>query len=103
VNIFIQAWAATLYIYVPEIFPARVRASGGGFANGLGRGFNVVGLLVIGVALAGIPIAQLSFTAVSWLVCLVIIAVWGIKTSRRTLEEITEKKVISGRGRRSSK
>ena len=103
VNIFIQAWAATLYIYVPEIFPARVRASGGGFANGLGRGFNVVGLLVIGVALAGIPIAQLSFTAVSWLVCLVIIAVWGIKTSRRALEDISERKVGPKGGKRGSK
>ncbi|MCL5679774.1 MAG: MFS transporter [Candidatus Marsarchaeota archaeon] len=93
VNIFIQAWAATLYIYVPEIFPARVRASGGGLANGLGRGFNVVGLLIIGVALAGIPLAQLGFTAISWLVCVVVIMVWGIKTSKRALEDITEKKV----------
>ena len=91
VNIFIQAWAATLYTFVPEIFPARVRASGAGLANGLGRGFNVLGLLVIGVVLAGNPTSQLSFTAISWIICIIAILAFRIKTSGRPLEEITER------------
>ncbi|MGC8696557.1 MAG: MFS transporter [Conexivisphaera sp.] len=92
VNIFIQAWAATLYSYVPEIFPARIRATGSGFANALGRGFNVVGLLAIGVALAGSPAAQLGFTAVSWIICIVAILALGYRTSGMILEEITERR-----------
>ncbi|MCL4399609.1 MFS transporter [Candidatus Parvarchaeota archaeon] len=92
INLFMQAWASTLYAYVPELFPARSRASAGGLANGLGRGFNVVGLLVIGVALAASPAAQLSFVAISWFVCVAVLAVTGVKTSKITLEDISEKR-----------
>ena len=90
VNIFEQAWATTLYAYIPELFPVRSRASGGGLANAFGRGFNVIGLLVIGVALTGSTAAQLSFVGLSWLGCVIVLALAGVATSRKTLEEITE-------------
>lgn len=91
VNLFIQAWAATLYTFVPELFPTRVRGTGGGFANAMGRGFNVIGLMVVGVALAGMPAAQLTFVALSWLACIIVLLVYRVKTSGKVLEEISEK------------
>jgi putative MFS transporter len=91
VNTFIQAWATHLYAYVPELFPSRARATGGGFANAMGRGFNVIGLMVVGVLLAGLPLYQLTFTALSWIVCIIVLAILGTKTSGRVLEEISEK------------
>lgn len=92
VNIFEQAWATTLYSYVPELFPAKSRASGGGLANAFGRGFNVIGLFVIGVALAGSTGAQLSFVGLSWLGCVLVLLVAGVATSKKTLEDISEER-----------
>ena len=83
-----QAWATMLYAYVPEIFPTDARSSGGGFANALGRGFNVIGLFVIGVALAGSSLAQLSFVAVSWFASAIVILVAGVLTTNMVLEDI---------------
>jgi hypothetical protein len=57
----------------------------------MGRGFNVIGLMVVGVLLAGLPLYQLTFTAISWIVCIIVLAILGIKTSGRVLEEISEK------------
>ena len=88
-----QAWATQLYSYVPELFPTNARSAGGGFADALGRGFNVVGLFVVGVFLANIPVAQLSFVGISWFVCVIILAVIGINTTKKVLEDISEKRV----------
>jgi hypothetical protein len=43
------------------------------------------------VALAGNPTSQLSFTAISWIICIIALLAFHIKTSGRPLEEITEK------------
>jgi putative MFS transporter len=90
-SMFINAWGSTIYTYVPELFPSRARATGGGFANAMGRGFNVVGLMVVGVLLAGLPLYQMTFTALSWIACIIVLAILGTKTSGRVLEEISEK------------
>ncbi len=97
-----QAWATTLYSYVPEIFPTNARSAGGGFANALGRGFNVVGLFVVGVALAGSTFAQLSFVAASWLAAAIVIAVAGVFTTNVVLEDINKESKVPSKAAQST-
>ena len=86
----------------PRNPPVKPRAAGGGFANALGRGFNVVGLFVVGVALAGSTFAQLSFVAASWLAAAIVIAVAGVFTTNVVLEDINKESKVPSKAAQST-
>jgi putative MFS transporter len=86
----LSAWAIPMYTFVPEVFPARVRATGAGLSNACGRAANVIGVMVVGVVLAGTLTGQLIWIAANWSICIVIMAIMGFRTTGRALEEITE-------------
>lgn len=90
VSVPIGAWAIPMYSFVPEVFPSRARATGSGLTNAFGRASNVIGVLVVGVALASTLTGQLLWIAVNWLLCILIMAIMGFKTTGRTLEDISE-------------
>jgi putative MFS transporter len=84
---------ALLYgVYTTELFPTEVRLRANGLCNMLGRGATVVSPFVVlslfksyGVAgVIGLMIALL-------IVQIVVVAAWGIETSRRGLESLTAK------------
>ena len=81
--------AVVVCVYVPELFPTPARLSGSGFATGVGR----VGLIFLPLLMAHIvetlggPFAFYVLSASS--VCLAAsIAVFGVETRNRSLEEI---------------
>jgi putative MFS transporter len=88
------AWTIPMYTFIPEVFPARVRSTGSGLTNGFGRASNVVGVLVVGVALAGSLTGELAWIAGCWVVCIAIMYFMGFakgfKTTGVSLENISE-------------
>jgi putative MFS transporter len=87
---FSQSQVTSLYLYLAELFPTRARSTGAGVANGVGRGMNLVGLFVVGVALAGNEPLQLGFIGLMWFLYAITIAVVGIKTKDVSLEKIAQ-------------
>jgi putative MFS transporter len=89
-GIALGAWTVPMYAFVPEVFPAKARTTGSGLTNAFGRASNVIGVMVVGVALASTLTGQLVWIAGNWVLCIIIMAVMGFRTTGRTLEDITE-------------
>ena len=92
--VFAQGFVATLFfgwlpLYLPELFPTRVRATGSGLAMNTGRFATALGVLVSGVlfaALGGSYPTVGTFGAVIY--ALGAIAIWfAPDTSRQDLED----------------
>lgn len=72
----------TFAVYLPELFPTRIRATGQGFCWNMGRAFTAVGPLASGAlvdVLGSVPIAAVAVSA-SYLVGLV--AIWFAPETR---------------------
>lgn len=82
--------SAAFYTYIPEILPTHVRGIGAGLINGVGRVGGVLqGLVIAGIfALLGFQGLYLVLAAIVLLVGL-IIGLWGERTAKRALEEIS--------------
>ena len=81
---------SVIYAYTPELYPTHARATGAGFASGVGRLGSVVGPYVVGLV---IPVFGNSgaFTvgAISFFIAALVVAILGIETKGKTLEEIS--------------
>jgi len=81
---------SVIYAYTPELYPTHARATGAGFASGVGRFGSIVGPYVVGLI---IPVFGKSgvFTlgAISFFVAALVVAILGIETKGKTLEEIS--------------
>ncbi len=78
-----------IYVYAPEVYPTRIRASGAGAASAITRIASVAGPLIIGQLLTHLNVQAVFgyFAGVSLLGAFVI-AAFAMETRGRTLDEI---------------
>lgn len=86
---FITFLLAGLYVYAPEIYPTRIRATGAGAASASLRVGSIIGPVVVGALLTNVSINSVFLlfggTAV---VGLLAVAVLGLETKGKALDEI---------------
>jgi MFS transporter, putative metabolite:H+ symporter len=88
VNMFERVFTAIAYAYSPELFPTEARAIGSGVPYGIGRLSNLVGPLIISYIFTHNGYQSVFyFIAGTWLVGAIVIAFFGPKTKKRSLEE----------------
>ncbi|MFD0118861.1 MFS transporter [Streptomyces sp. NPDC058320] len=83
---------AALYAYSPEVYPTAIRATGTGAASAFGRIGGIAAPITIGVLYATVGFSGV-FTMVTGALVVGAAAVllFGVNTSGRTLEELTER------------
>lgn len=81
--------AAGLYLYIPELYPTRIRAWGTAAGSSMNRLASVIAPLVVGALLAGGLGLGAVFVVfgVVLLVGLAAMIAWGVETKGRSLEE----------------
>lgn len=81
------AWGA-IYAYTPELFPTEVRATGNGFAGGVGKIAAVIGPIIAGeLAVSGTPtLASLTPLAVAYVVSGIVVLLFGYETRGKQLQ-----------------
>jgi MFS transporter, putative metabolite:H+ symporter len=86
---FISILLAGIYVYLPEIYPTRMRAMGSGAASSWLRVASIVGPVIVGFILGetGLPIVFLFFGGAA-VVGALIVMFFAIETNRKVLEEI---------------
>ena len=79
-----------MYAYTPELYPTRARATGSGFASGIGRVGAVLGAYIVGAILprAGIE-GVFALGAGCFIVAALAVAVLGEETKGKSLEDIS--------------
>jgi len=94
INLLLQAQAVTFEYYTPEVFPTKVRGTAIGIANGLGRLYNALSLIIIGALIVGV-VNQLLYVSILLLIMALCIYLIRENTSGKVLEDISEKKMVS--------
>ncbi len=85
----VQGFTAALYVYTPELFPTRMRASGHGIAYGLGRLANVVGPFIVAWLYTGFGyLSVFVYIAICWVITSASVGFFGPLTSKRNLETL---------------
>ena len=86
----ISSVVAVLSVYAAEIYPTRVRSRGSGFAAGASKagGVAIIGLVAFGIAAPSIATVAL-IGAIPLAIAVVLVAIFGVETRQRRLEEIT--------------
>ncbi|MCE5274395.1 MAG: MFS transporter [Syntrophaceae bacterium] len=80
-----------LYSYTPELYPTEARASGMGLTYGMGRLSNMVGPLIVSFLYVGYGyISAFGYIAGCFAIVSVSVALFGPRTYKRTLEQISE-------------
>jgi len=87
---FISILLAAIYVYLPEVYPTRMRALGSGAASSWMRIASIVGPIVVGAILggAGLPSVFLFF-GVSAFAGALIVFLFAVETKQKVLEEIS--------------
>jgi MFS transporter, putative metabolite:H+ symporter len=79
-----------IYVYAPEVYPTRIRASGAGAASAITRVSSVVGPVIIGGLLTYLNVeAVFGYFAVVSLLGSIVVAAFALETGGRTLDEIS--------------
>ncbi|MBS7623856.1 MFS transporter [Candidatus Bathyarchaeota archaeon] len=83
------AWAVT-YAYTPELYPTRIRATGAGWSGAVGRIAGIIAPIATAIFVSSMGVFQtfLGFFAAHF-VAAVAVAVLGVETVGKTLEEIS--------------
>ncbi len=86
----ISAVVAVMSVYSAEVYPTRVRSRGTGFAAGASKagGVAIIALVVFGIATPSIATVAL-IGAIPMTLAVVLVAVFGVETRQRRLEDIT--------------
>jgi putative MFS transporter len=86
----ISSVVAVLSVYSAEIYPTRIRSRGTGFAAGASKfgGVAIISLVVFGIATPSIATVAL-IGAIPMTLAVVLVAVYGVETRQRRLEDIT--------------
>jgi len=84
------AWAVT-YAYTPELYPTRIRGTGAGWSGAIGRVAGIITPIATAVIVSSMGVFQafLGFFAAHF-VAAAVVAMLGIETMGRTLEEISK-------------
>jgi putative MFS transporter len=86
-----DTFSALAFSYTPEQFPTDVRNSGTGLAYGVGRLANVVNPFIVSGIFAGYGYqAVFAYIAGAWIITAAIAAAFGMKTTGRSLETISD-------------
>ena len=81
----------TMFVYSGEIFPTEARLRGVGFSSGLGRFVSVFTPMLIAWLLTEIgATAVFLFIFMMMTIIAIIIAVFGVETRSKSLEDINE-------------
>ncbi len=81
---------SVIYAYTPELYPTRARATGAGFASGVGRLGSIVGPYVVGLIIPTFGKSGVfTLGAISFFIAALVVAILGIETKGRVLEEIS--------------
>jgi putative MFS transporter len=88
---FMSILLASIYVYLPEIYPTPIRALGSGTASAFLRLASIVGPTIVGAILAqsGVAVVFLFFALVGLAGGLVVF-VFAIETRGKILEEIAQ-------------
>ncbi|MGO2861550.1 MAG: MFS transporter [Brevibacterium sp.] len=90
-SFFLNGTYAGVYAYTPELFPTWMRATGSGFASAIGRVGSILAPSIIGFSAASLGFGGVfGLTTAVLAVGVVVIVVFGVKTSGRSLEEIQD-------------
>ncbi len=86
----IYVLTAVLYgVYTTELFPTEVRLRANGLCNMLGRGATVVSPFIVLALFKSNGVAGVLGLMIGLLIIqIIVVAIWGIETSRRGLEEL---------------
>ena len=86
----ISSVVAALSVYAAEVYPTRIRSRGSGFAAGVSKagGVAIIALVAFGIAAPSIATVAL-IGAVPMALAVLLVAVFGVETRQRRLEEIT--------------
>jgi len=84
------AWSA-LYTYTPELYPTRMRGTGSGFAASIGRIAGIFAPIATGYiyTVKGLS-PTFSVFALTHVIATIAVAILGIETKEKTLEEISK-------------
>jgi putative MFS transporter len=95
----INSVVAVLSVYAAEIYPTRVRSRGSGFAAGASKagGVAIIALVAFGIAAPSIATVAL-IGAIPMALAVVLVALRGVETRQRRLEEITAEELGSAVG-----
>ncbi len=86
---FISILLGGIYVYMPEIYPTRVRALGSGTASAWMRIASIVGPAIVGFILGSAGIGSVFlFFAVAGLIGALVVFLFAIETKGKVLEEI---------------
>lgn len=89
VGALIQAFAALLYAYTPELYPTVIRNGGSGFAYGVGRLANMAGPFIVAALFSSLGyIWVFVYIAACWVIAAAVVGVFGPDTRKLRLEEI---------------
>ena len=81
---------SVLYAYTPELYPTRSRATGAGFASAIGRVGSLLGPYIVGLVLPVTGQAGVfTLGAASFCVAAAVVALLGVETKGRSLEEVS--------------
>ena len=76
-------------LFIPETFPTEVRLRGSGICNGIGRTVGIIMPLIVVRLYAHYQIVGVvALMAGLWVVQAIVVAAWGIETSKQSLEVI---------------
>ncbi|WP_188130923.1 MFS transporter [Paraburkholderia panacisoli] len=79
-----------VYVYAPEVYPTRIRASGAGAASAITRVSSVIGPVIIGALLTYLSVeAVFGYFAIVSLLGSIVIGAFALETGGRTLDEIS--------------
>ena len=87
---FISILLAAIYVYLPEIYPTRMRALGSGAASAWMRIASIVGPIIVGAILGGAGLSSVFlFFGASAFVGGAIVFLFAVETKQKVLEEIS--------------
>ncbi|MFT4095628.1 MAG: MFS transporter [Rhodoblastus sp.] len=85
---FVIGGFGTFALYLPELFPTRVRATGQGFCWNMARSITAIGPLMVGTLLATFGSFQAAANATTVVYVIGLVAIWfGPETKGRPLED----------------
>lgn len=87
---FISILLAAIYVYLPEIYPTRMRALGSGAASSWMRIASIVGPIAVGAILSSAGLTSVFlFFGVSAFIGAAIVFLFAVETNQKVLEEIS--------------
>jgi putative MFS transporter len=95
-SFFLNGVYSGLYSYTPELFPTRIRATGMATVSAIARIGAILSPIIIGDAYSGLGFAGVfAMMLVVLVVGVVVMIAFGVRTSGRSLEELTEAPAVT--------